>query len=632
MNSPNSAPFRIFAESEGFDPEWLLARVRHCLPTAPKTINDEFVWSTEYNRLLLTLRSEALAAFHVANFKAFGPKPQRVPFAPITLLFGPNSAGKSSLLQALLYAQHSVAKDTLDVRFPSGAGTLVDLGNFADMVHGHDSDATVQFGFEFAHLLRRSDPDSKPMVWWVGVRNAKIASATLQLDGADFLHFAPSQENASELRCLRVSDAASHFGRFIDDYLPSIEELVQRGIDPNDARFFFTWLLEQSTVGALRVRIRGLLPEDAFVDPKADLQYGELTMAMAFVGTVTTPSIENQDWIKSRIKDAAPLVLKRLTNVVFMQVFSQAEYFLRTLDYLSSVRVSPGRDLQNIDHAEVNHSHNGGASWLQIATDAKTRESLNHWFTILQKGPQRGLAYYAFEAENDLNQIAVEEAIERVAHDYLMEKYQQHEEDRANESDADAQERFYFPFDQLDAAELATRVRSDLSNNPQAATGQRLIIRDLRHSAKPRVSPAEIGTGIQYLLPVLVETMAGGSTQQIIEEPELHAHPALQAELGDVFLRGALSTDDSSWRRRFIIETHSEHLILRILRRIRGKTEGADDYPDYLPKIRPEDVAVAYAEPSSGGTVLHHLRIDTDGRFLDDWPTGFFAERLDEVL
>src|SRR2546427_12376514 len=86
-----------------------------------------------------------------------------------------------------------------------------------------------------------------------------------------------------------------------------------------------------------------------------------------------------------------------------------------------------------------------------------------------------------------------------------------------------------------------------------------------RSRSNTPVSHRDVGIGISQVLPVLVE--AYGAENQIItiEQPEIHLHPALQAELGDVFITSALGDQ----RNTFILETHSEHLILRIMRRMR---------------------------------------------------------------
>ena len=106
----------------------------------------------------------------------------------------------------------------------------------------------------------------------------------------------------------------------------------------------------------------------------------------------------------------------------------------------------------------------------------------------------------------------------------------------------------------------------------------------------------------------------------------LYTSEALQAELGDVFIESALGENKNT----FLLETHSEHLILRILRRIRETTRGK--LPEGMVGITPDDVAVLYVEPGNDGATVRELRIDSQGRFLDDWPNGFFEDRLDELI
>ncbi|MFO1004262.1 MAG: hypothetical protein U0936_28415, partial [Planctomycetaceae bacterium] len=85
-------------------------------------------------------------------------------------------------------------------------------------------------------------------------------------------------------------------------------------------------------------------------------------------------------------------------------------------------------------------------------------------------------------------------------------------------------------------------------------------------------------------------------------------------------------------RRNFqsIIETHSEHLILRILRRIRQTTNG--DLPQHIPPVKPDDVCVLWVDNLGDGTTFQRLRIDEQGEFIDRWPQGFFSERAEELF
>lgn len=137
----------------------------------------------------------------------------------------------------------------------------------------------------------------------------------------------------------------------------------------------------------------------------------------------------------------------------------------------------------------------------------------------------------------------------------------------------------------------------------------------------------DVGSGIGYLLPVLcaVFEKIGYVSTCFIQQPELHIHPALQAAMGDVFIEG--SEED----RQILIETHSEHLLLRILKRVRQTHLQVNIAPEL--QINADDVCVLYFDPSPDGTTtVKRLRITEDGEFMDRWPRGFFGERDQELL
>ncbi len=72
-------------------------------------------------------------------------------------------------------------------------------------------------------------------------------------------------------------------------------------------------------------------------------------------------------------------------------------------------------------------------------------------------------------------------------------------------------------------------------------------------------------------------------------------------------------------RNQFIIETHSEHLALRLQRRVREK------------KLSPNDISIVYVSRGLNGATVQPLRLDDEGDFMDDFPGGFFPERLREL-
>ena len=93
-----------------------------------------------------------------------------------------------------------------------------------------------------------------------------------------------------------------------------------------------------------------------------------------------------------------------------------------------------------------------------------------------------------------------------------------------------------------------------------------------------------------------------------------------------MFIEGALGKRQNT----FILETHSEHLILRLLRRIRETSENS--LPAGIPKIRPENVAVIYVNPKKEGAEVFEIPITEDGDFAKKWPDGFFPERTRELM
>ena len=80
-----------------------------------------------------------------------------------------------------------------------------------------------------------------------------------------------------------------------------------------------------------------------------------------------------------------------------------------------------------------------------------------------------------------------------------------------------------------------------------------------------RLRPCDVGTGLSQVLPVVVTTLTGQHNLICIEQPELHLHPRVQAELGDMFIESAVGKR----KQLLILETHSEVIPLRLMRRIR---------------------------------------------------------------
>jgi predicted ATPase len=130
------------------------------------------------------------------------------------------------------------------------------------------------------------------------------------------------------------------------------------------------------------------------------------------------------------------------------------------------------------------------------------------------------------------------------------------------------------------------------------------------------VNIADVGFGASQLLPIIVQGFyAPPESILLVEQPEIHLHPKAQATLGDLLMEVVKAGD-----RQVIVETHSEHLLARIQRRIAEQ------------KFSHEQVAIYYFEPTPGGTKIHRLELDEYGQLVEPIPEGFFEEGLEEAL
>lgn len=139
-------------------------------------------------------------------------------------------------------------------------------------------------------------------------------------------------------------------------------------------------------------------------------------------------------------------------------------------------------------------------------------------------------------------------------------------------------------------------------------------------NSKEDVDLPDVGFGISQVLPVVVESfyVAHNSTV-IIEQPELHLHPKVQTELADLFIEAIHSRENGSDRSvQFIIESHSEHFLQRLQRRV---AEG---------ELDPKDVAIYFCEASPDGSVLRELKVNLLGE-IENWPKDFFGDPMADL-
>jgi len=139
----------------------------------------------------------------------------------------------------------------------------------------------------------------------------------------------------------------------------------------------------------------------------------------------------------------------------------------------------------------------------------------------------------------------------------------------------------------------------------------------LKDKSEIQINLKDVGFGISQLLPVLIQGYVAGEEQIILmEQPEIHLHPRAQADLGDLFI--ALAE-----QKKFLIaETHSEHLMLRLRRRIAER------------KIKKEMVGIYFIEWKDGESVVSRIELDDYGQMVNV-PEGFntfFSDDFEETM
>ncbi len=138
--------------------------------------------------------------------------------------------------------------------------------------------------------------------------------------------------------------------------------------------------------------------------------------------------------------------------------------------------------------------------------------------------------------------------------------------------------------------------------------------------SKQYVDIPDVGVGVSQVLPVVVELFYAppGSTI-IIEQPELHLHPSAQAALADVVIDAIRARENSKDRRiQLIIESHSEHFLRRLQRRMAEEVISTDELSAYF---------IKYHE---GAAVIDPLQINKFGD-IENWPEGFFGDIQEDI-
>jgi hypothetical protein len=339
---------------------------------------------------------------------------------------------------------------------------------------------------------------------------------------------------------------------------------------------------------------------------------------------------------------AARLFLPRALRELVGGLGAALEGEIRRLRYLGPLRSYPPRHLAFSQHHDPNWFAGGGHAWDVVRTREDVRRRVNTWLGDATKL----MTPYDLQVRDLVPAVSLPAELSpkllSSLHDLARELLGRSDvEDRsellreavdtvrqANELGLEDEEMTLGAVEELvsaliDTDEITARWAQEVVAS-RAETLQDLVLIDKR-SGTP-VSHRDVGIGVSQVLPVLVSAYASKDKLLAIEQPEIHLHPALQAELGDVFLDAAL-TDAAN---TVLIETHSEHLLLRIMRRMLETFE--ERLPDGVPEVRPEHVMVLFVEPDGARSIVREMPLNERGELVKAWPGGFFEEGLREVF
>ena len=556
-----------------------------------------------------------IRSLSLKNFKGFSDE-VRIELRPITLLFGANSAGKSSVLHALQYLREILDRNNANADRTAQGGEAIDLGGFMNLVHGRGSERQIEIEIEMA-LGDSSIPELVPDVfddWQVqdeGVWNfydslqdirKKVERVSVRLTiGWNSLREEPVvigyEVGTNGEWCVRLE--ASGDGR--DTRMRMNRENPIFMEDAPDAD--------------------ELLPElDDWVNPR-DLEAEAPAPAdeqAASSEAVATPTAVTRTQMgqRSRLPDLFDAVQEAGLERPGDGLRAWLTGLNGALPRLGEMLYIPAPGARDPANIYVAREFTAFLSWLTIGPAMLLRDQLR---LLRYLGPLRKIPPRGFEVSLTKSDAAWSDGM--AAWEALMTGPQSLVESCSQwMSDADKLGTGYsLSRKQLQEFDLSTPEPSPIGRRrPRVALTD---VAGLAHHAQ------DIGVGISQVLPVVVAAQDATASVVCIEQPELHVHPAVQVGLGDLFIDGALRKGLS-----FLIETHSEHLILRLLRRIREAADLGDNEANSERPLTPDTLGVNYLSKEDGHVTVTLLPVNSEGDFDKAWPRGFFEERGPELF
>lgn len=550
-----------------------------------------------------------LRAIEIENFKAFGDR-TRIELAPITLVYGQNSAGKSSILQSLnLLKQSHESRDSGASLLPRSENGIVDLGSFRELLFDHDLDRVLRIGFELmptdsrrGHIVRKragaiGSKQSVGVRLGFGISNKSPDVGLIEIDltsGSTFDSFA-----TFITRILSPEEQRDVYRMAWGPIRGRVPRRRQRAIgaeckwitDTPDAwhSVYRAWSERRADIYALLAKAADKDEVNLWVD-RDEVEDGTLAEKRTNLQKAVKDSLNfysrefSPDQLIRRMTKGWKGSLIGLDGFLPTPSRPLARNQLPELQ-LTDWRMSGGRDL-SLPTNDVGDRAFQTRRLLEETLDSlfpmgPFRRPPERWYIFTGTSPQD----VGYKGDHLPDLLFRRSDLVENANEWLK---------------------------RLDIG-YSLKVKP-IGDSDSDLFEVRLI--DTRRDGGVEVGLSDVGFGISQILPFLVQSLASTNQLISIEQPEVHIHPRLQADLGELLVECI----GRPFHHQYLIETHSEHLLLRLQRLIR---EG---------RLAPKDLSIIFVERGPSGSRAKRLHLDEKGEFLDEWPGGFFPERLRELM
>lgn len=512
----------------------------------------------------------ALKELGLVNFRSLRDLTPPVRLAPITILLGKNSVGKSSFARVFpLLRQSSERKKRAPVLW---YGDLVDFGSLSRTVTEGESEITFHFQIEYEPPFRRTD---------VGLYQKSQKRRSKFLADVSLTLAEDATQNIGYAKKLRFKT----LGKTVDLEM-AVDPVVSSPIKVDGV----PWALpKEFLVATFQGQLLPLL--HFYVDKKsAD-------------GNSTWAHLANpwDEWPTTLVRKA----VHHMTSTSTCRKISR-QIPIGTIAEVESVLTSIS----------------GPSSWTALVNDPSQRRNL----AVQLQG-----AVFGSHLGEILQQIDAALASCFGGVRYLKplrataQRYYRRLDLAISEIDPEGGNLHMF-LDSLAERDLTSfrqwlKTFLDMDAYPQREGDQIMVMSRGKHDAKA-YNIADMGFGISQVLPIAAQLWAttrslpqtSPASIVVLEQPELHLHPDFQARLADVFV-GTVKADTSGRPTpSLIVETHSQHLVNRLGQLIEAG------------RLSPEDVSVVLFEASGSSTQSTTVRVAEFGNdgILKNWPYGFF--------